>query len=48
MPYSYDDTDLLISRAHRGTENQEDLEEHQRKNHKGLRPIYQLGSHRRN
>ena len=47
MPYSYDDTDLL-SRAHRGTENQEDLEEHQRKNHKGLRPIYQLGSHRRN
>ena len=40
MPYSYDDTDLLISQAHRGTENQEDLEEHQRKNHKGLRPIF--------
>ena len=40
MAYSYDDIDLLISRAHRGAENQEDLEEHQRKNHKGPRPIF--------
>ena len=40
MPYSYDDIDLLISRAQRGVENQEDLEEHQRKNHKGSRPIF--------
>ena len=31
MPYSYDNIDLLISRAYRGTENQEDLEEHQQK-----------------
>ena len=40
MPYSYDDTDLMISQAHRGVENQEDLEEHQRKNHKDTRPIF--------
>ena len=40
MLYSYDDIDLLISRAHRGAENQEDLEEHQRKNHKSPRPIF--------
>ena len=40
MAYSYDDIDLLISRAHRGAENQEDLEEHQIKNHKGPRPIF--------
>ena len=40
MPYSYDEIDLLISRAHRGAENQEDLEEHQMKNHKGPRPIF--------
>ena len=40
MPYSYDDIDLLINRAHRGAENQEDLEEHQIKNHKGARPIF--------
>ena len=40
MPYSYDDIDLLINRAHRGAENQEDLEEHQIKNHKGPRPIF--------
>ena len=40
MPYSYDDIDLLVSRAHRGAENQEDLEEHQRKNHKVSRPIF--------
>ena len=39
-PYSYDDIDLLISRAHRGAENQEDLEEYQRKNSKGPRPIF--------
>ena len=48
MPYSYDDIDLLISQAHRGAENQEDLEEYQRKNHKGLRSIYQLESYGRN
>ena len=40
MPYSYDDKNLLISQAHRGVENQEDLEEHQGKNHKGPRPIF--------
>ena len=40
MPYSYDDTDLLISRAHREAENQEDLEEHQIKTHKSPRPIF--------
>ena len=40
MPYSYDDIDLLISRAQRDVENQEDLEEHQRKNLKGSRPIF--------
>ena len=40
MPYSYDDIDLLINRAHRGAENQEDLEEHQIKNHKGAKPIF--------
>ena len=40
MPYSYDDIDLLFSWAHRGAENQEDLEEHQRKNHKGPKPIF--------
>ena len=40
MLYSYDDIDLLISRAHKGAENQEDLEEHQRKNHKSPRPIF--------
>ena len=39
-PYPYDDIDLLISRAHRSAENQEDLEEHQRKNHKGSKPIF--------
>ena len=31
MPYSCDDIDLMISRAHRDAENQEDLEKHQRK-----------------
>ena len=31
---------MLISRAHRGAENQEDLEEHQRKNHKGPRSTF--------
>ena len=31
MPYSYDDIDLLISRAHRSAENQEDLQEHTEK-----------------
>ena len=40
MPYSYDDIDFLISQAHRGAENQKDLEEHQIKNHKGPRPIF--------
>ena len=40
MPYSYDDIDLLISQAHECAENQEDLEEHQRKTHKGPRPIF--------
>ena len=39
MPYSYDDIDLLISRAHRRAENQENLEEHQGKNLKVPRPI---------
>ena len=39
-PYPYDDIDLLISRAHRSAENQEDLEEHQRKNLKGSKPIF--------
>ena len=39
MPYSYDDIDLLINRAHRGAENQEDLEKHQIKNHKDTKPI---------
>ena len=38
MPYSCDD--LLISWSDRGAENQEDLEEHQIKNHKGPRPIF--------
>ena len=47
MPYSYDDIDLLISWAHRGAENQEDLEEHQRKNHKGPRPIFAQFTNRR-
>ena len=40
MPYSYDDIDLLISWAHWGAENQEDLEKHQIKNHKDPRPIF--------
>ena len=40
MPYFYDNIDLLISRAHRGAENQEDLEEHQIKKHKDPRPIF--------
>ena len=40
MPWSYDGIDLLISRAHKGAKNQEGLEEHQRKNHKGPRPIF--------
>ena len=40
MPYSHDDIDLLISRAHRGAENQEDPEEHQTKNPEGPRPIF--------
>ena len=40
MPYSYDDIELLISRAQRGAENQEDLEEYQTKNDKGPRPIF--------
>ena len=40
MTYSYDGVDLLISWAHRGAENQEDLEENQRKNDKGPRPIF--------
>ena len=34
MAFSDDDIDLLIIRAHRGAENQEDLEQHQRKKHK--------------
>ena len=40
MPYSYDNIDLLIIRARRGAENEEDLEEHQIKNYKGPRPIF--------
>ena len=40
MPYFYDNIDLLINRAHRGAENQEDLEEHQIKKHKDPRPIF--------
>ena len=40
IPYSYDDIDLLISRAHRGAEDQKDLEEYQTKNDKGPRPIF--------
>ena len=47
MPYSYDDIDLLISWAHRGAENEEDLEEHQRKNHEGPRPIFVQFTNRR-
>ena len=39
-PYSYDDIDLLISQAHRGAENQEDIGQHQIKNYKGPRPIF--------
>ena len=40
MAYSYDEIDLLISWAVRSAENQEDLEEHQIKNHKGPGPIF--------
>ena len=40
MPWSYDGIDLLIGRAHKGAKNQEDLAEHQRKNHKSRRPIF--------
>ena len=40
IPYSYDDIDLLISRTHRGAEDQKDLEEYQTKNDKGPRPIF--------
>ena len=40
MPYSYDNTDLMISQAHRGAENEDDLEEHQIKNHKGPQLIF--------
>ena len=40
IPYSYDDIDLLISRAHRGAEDQKDLEEYQTKNDKSPRPIF--------
>ena len=40
MPYSYDDIDLLISWTHREAENQEDLKEHQIKNHNSPRPIF--------
>ena len=40
MAYSYDDIDLLSGWVHRGAEYQEDLEEHQRKNHKSPRPIF--------
>ena len=40
IPYSYDDIDLLISRTHRGAEDQKDLEEYQTKNDKSPRPIF--------
>ena len=40
ITYSHDDIDLIFRWNHGGAEYQEDLKEHQRKNHKDLRPIF--------